>query len=357
MDYKNILIQGSGKCVPKKVIDSDHFANHSFYLSTGEAIEISGNEAAKKLESITGINERKYAADDIVTSDLATIAAKNAISDAGIDPETIDLIIVGHNFGDIKAGSYQTDMVPSLATRVKHDLQIENPNCVAFDIIFGCPGWIQGVLQAYAYMQAGMSKTALIIGADTLSRTVDEHDRDSMIFADGAGAIILTQVEEKEQRGILSVGAKTYAKDEAYFLYFGEGFHPEKQEDELYIKMEGRKIYEFALTNVPKAMNEVLEASNYDIKDLKKIFIHQANEKMDEAIIKRFYRSHKMPPPEGIMPMNIQEFGNSSVATVPTLYDMVKHGEIKNQSINDGDLILFASVGAGMNINAFTYKC
>lgn len=356
MGYKNILIQGSGKSVPTETIDGNHFSNHSFFLPNGEAVDLPGEEAAKKLEGITGINKRKYAANDVVTTDLATEAAKQAIADANIDPENIDLLIVGHNFGDVKKGTSQTDMLPSIASKVKHQLQIANPNCVAFDIIFGCPGWIQGVLQAYAYMKAGMAKSALIIGADTLSRVIDDHDRDSMIYADGAGAVVISEVEEEVERGILSVGSKTYTKEEAYFLFYGKGFHPEKEDERLYIKMHGKKIYEFALTNVPTALNEVLDSSSYGIHDLKKIFIHQANEKMDEAIINRFYRAHKMQVPEGVLPMNIHNFGNSSVATVPTLFDMVRRGEIENHQINDGDLLLFASVGAGMNINAFSYK-
>ena len=93
-----------------------------------------------------------------------------------------------------------------------------------------------------------------------------------------------------------------------------------------------------------------------DINDVKKILIHQANEKMDEAIVKRFYKLHDMKMPEGIMPMTINKLGNSSVATVPTLYDMILKGELENQEINKGDVIIFASVGAGMNINAIVYK-
>src|SRR5699024_3431080 len=120
--------------------------------------------------------------------------------------------------------------------------------------------------------------------------------------------------------------------------------------------MYGRKIYEFALTYVPKAMQECFDESGHDIKDLKKIFIHQANEKMDEAIVKRFYRHYKMQVPEHIMPMSIGELGNSSVATIPTLYDLVKNGYYKEHELNSGDIILFASVGAGMNINAIVYQ-
>jgi 3-oxoacyl-[acyl-carrier-protein] synthase-3 len=103
-------------------------------------------------------------------------------------------------------------------------------------------------------------------------------------------------------------------------------------------------------------MAECLNNSGIAISDVKKILIHQANEKMDEAIIQRFYKLYNQTPPAGIMPMSIHKLGNSSVATIPTLYDSLIKGEIENQSINKGDIILFASVGAGMNINAIVYK-
>ena len=120
--------------------------------------------------------------------------------------------------------------------------------------------------------------------------------------------------------------------------------------------MYGRKIYEFALTNVPLAMKSCLDQSGIDISEVKKILIHQANEKMDEAIVKRFYELYNLEMPEGIMPMTIGKLGNSSVATVPTLYDMILNDSLENQEIKKGDVIIFASVGAGMNINAIVYK-
>ena len=120
--------------------------------------------------------------------------------------------------------------------------------------------------------------------------------------------------------------------------------------------MYGRKIYEFALSQVPAAMKSCLDKSGIAIDDVKKILIHQANEKMDEAIIHRFYKLHGKTPPENIMPMCIHDLGNSSVATVPTLYDLLLQGKIENHEINKGDVIIFASVGAGMNVNAFVYR-
>ncbi len=120
--------------------------------------------------------------------------------------------------------------------------------------------------------------------------------------------------------------------------------------------MYGRRIYNFALSRVPEGMKAAMEQAGVDIKDLKKIFIHQANEKMDEAIVKRFYRLFKTPVPEGVMPMTIHELGNSSVATVPTLLDLVLKGNVANQEVNKGDVVILASVGAGMNINAIVYR-
>ena len=120
--------------------------------------------------------------------------------------------------------------------------------------------------------------------------------------------------------------------------------------------MNGRKIYEFALSKVPDAMKKCFDASGYSIQDLNKIIIHQANEKMDEAIVKRFFELYNLPVPQDIMPMVIGKLGNSSVATIPTLLKMIQNGELPSHQINKGDVVLFASVGAGMNINAFVYQ-
>jgi 3-oxoacyl-[acyl-carrier-protein] synthase-3 len=103
-------------------------------------------------------------------------------------------------------------------------------------------------------------------------------------------------------------------------------------------------------------MKECLDEAGVGIEEVKKIFIHQANEKMDEAILKRLYRLYKVDIPEGIMPMSIHKLGNSSVATVPTLYDMVRKGTMEEHEVKKGDVVIFASVGAGMHINAIVYK-
>ena len=306
------------------------------------------------MKEITGIEERRYANKDQVTSDLGFIAAQEAIENSGIDPETLDYIIFAHNFGDVRSGTIQSDAVPSLASRVKHLLKIENNYCVAYDVLFGCPGWIEGVIQANAFIKSGIAKRCLVIGAETLSRVVDIHDRDSMIYADGAGAAIL-EINEGDA-GIKSHLSASHTLNEKDYLFFGKSYNQESSDDVKYIKMIGRKIYEFALSNVPTAMKKCFDDSGYSIDQLNKIIIHQANEKMDEAIVKRFYQLYDTPMPEHIMPMVIEKLGNSSVATIPTMLTMIMKDELCSHEINEGDVVLFASVGAGMNINAIVYK-
>lgn len=350
----NIKITGSGCYIPTEIVTNADFTKHVFLNDDGTPFPLPNEVITEKFYDITGIEERRYVTDNLLTSDIATIAAKKAIENAGIDPETLDYIIFAHNFGNVKKGAIQTDILPSLATRVKFDLRIKNPKCVAYDMLFGCPGWIEGVIQAQAFIKAGMAKKCLVIGAETLSRVVDMHDRDSMIYSDGAGATIIESTEE--EGGILAHASATFTYDEAYYLFFGNSFNKEHDPDVRYIKMHGRKIYEFALSQVPKAMKECVDASGIDISNIKKVLIHQANEKMDEAIIQRFYKLYGQKEPEDIMPMSIHKLGNSSVATVPTLYDLLVSGALEGHALAKGDVILFASVGAGMNVNAIVYK-
>lgn len=350
----NIKITGVGSCIPEKSVSNIDFDKHTFLNEDGTPLSHNNDIVIGKFKTITGIEKRRYALPTQTASDLGFLAAQKAIDMAGIDPETIDYIILAHNFGDVTFGSNQSDMIPSLATRVKHQLQIKNPKCVAYDLIFGCPGWIEGVLQANAFIKSGMAKKCLVIGAETLSRVVDDFDRDAMIFADGAGATIIEA--SQDESGLLAYESATFANEEACYLYYGKSYNTAATDDLKYIKMYGRKIYEFALSYVPQAMKDCLDKSNIDISQVKKILIHQANEKMDEAIVSRFYKLYGAIPPKNCMPMSIATLGNSSVATIPTLLDLMLQGKIENQSINKGDIVIFASVGAGMNVNAFVYR-
>ena len=352
----SICITGSGSYIPEIIKKNQDFLSNTFLNSDGSIFKVSNELIIEKFNSITGIEERRYAKNEYNASDLASFAAKNAIKDSKIDQETLDYIIVAHNFGDVKFGTKQSDSLPSLANRVKYKLEIKNPDCVCYDLIFGCPGWLEGVIQAQAFIKAGMAKKCLVIGADTVSRTCDINDRDSMIYSDGAGATIIEEKSKISNTGILSHKSCSFSSEETFYLFFGESFNSKEESKNNYIKMHGHKIYEFALTNVPLALKSCLEDSGKSINDVKKVFLHQANEKMDEAIVSRFYKLFDLTPPNYVMPMSIRKLGNSSVATIPTLYDLVNKNKLKNHNIKKGDIILFGSVGAGMNVNAITYQ-
>ena len=349
-----IKIVGTGCYIPNVVTANQEFKEHRFFNEDGTEFKQDNEVIIEKFKSITGIAERRYIENNLVNSDIATIAAKRAIEDASCDQETLDYLILAHNYGDIKHDTNQSDTVPSLAARVKHKLQIKNPFCVGYDMLFGCPGWLESLIQATMYIKAGEAKRCLVVGSETLSRVVDPHDRDSMIYSDGAGAVVLEQNDD--EGGVLAHHSATFAYQEANYIYFGESYNHELSNARRYIKMYGRKIYEFAITHVPTAMKTCLDKSGKSIDEIKKIFIHQANEKMDEAIVKRFYKLYNLPMPENIMPMSIGKLGNSSVATIPTLYDLVSKGKMGEHTVNKGDIVMFASVGAGMNINAMIYQ-
>ena len=350
----NISFIGTGNYLPEIIQSNSRFEKSEFIDENGKAFEADNKEIIEKFQAITGIESRRYLEPHLNTSDMGFFAAQKAIENAKISAEEIDYIIFAHNFGDVRHGEIQTDLLPSLASRVKNKLGIQNSKCVAYDMIFGCPGWVEGVIQAKAFIKSGMAKNCLVIGAEALSRVVDINDRDSMIFADGAGATIVS--ETNDGGNILANVTTTLANDEAYYLYFGKGNKASNKDQTRYIKMLGRKVYELAVVHVPSAMAEAIEQAGVSISEVKKVFLHQANEKMDEAMVKRLYRKFKADAPEGVMPMNIKEVGNNSVATVPVLFDMVRRKQMPEHELKKGDVILFASVGAGMNLNCIVYR-
>ena len=266
----SIRITGTGSYIPKSIEKNEDFHQHQFLNVDGSRIDYPNEVIVEKFKAITGIVERRYADPNLVASDLGFLAAQKAIEDANIDAEEIDYLICAHNFGDVKANAIQSDILPCLASRIKHRLRIKNPKCVAYDILYGCPGWVEGVIQAQAFIKAGMAKRCLVIGAETLSRVVDKHDRDSMIYSDGAGATIVEASDE--EGGILAHESASFTYDEAYYLFFGNSNNKELCPDTRYIKMHGRKIYEFALNNVPQAMKIALDKSGIPIEEVKKVF-------------------------------------------------------------------------------------
>lgn len=350
------VITGSGSYLPTLAVTNEDFEKSVFYESVGTQMDKPNQEIISKFKQITGIQERRYLEDNMVSSDMAYLAAEIAIEKAGISKEDLDYIIVAHNFGDVKSGGTYVDIVPTLASRVKYKMGIENPFTVAYDLPFGCPGWLQALIQANYFIKSGDAKHVLVIGSETLSRISDPHDRDSMIYSDGAGAVVVSAVESDEPVGILAHVTRSDTKEQAFLLKMDKSYNAEAKEN-LYLKMNGRKLYEYALKTVPTAIKTCIDKSGIPIEHIERILIHQANEKMDDAIVNRLYELYGIKKrPEYSMPMTIATLGNNSVATLPILYDQIINKNVDNHLLNPGDHFVFASVGAGMNVNALVYK-
>ncbi|MBU0893978.1 MAG: ketoacyl-ACP synthase III [Nanoarchaeota archaeon] len=402
------VITGTGSYIPTQKIPNRYFLNSEFYDVEGKKIEISNEETIKNFEKITGIKERRYVTNDLLTSNIASYAAENCLNSSRASREDLDYIIVAHNFGDVRADNKRSDFVPSLASRVKIKLGIKNPYTVAYDLPFGCPGWLQGIIQADSFIKSGKAKKILVIGAETLSRISDIHDRDSMIYSDGAGSALVEALENDKPVGILSNKTRS---DSSYMLWMGKSNNPYYKGNELFLKMYGHDVFEYAVKYVRDVVKKSLDEANLGIRDIKKILIHQANEKMDESIVKWLFKLYGIKASQNdiqeIMPMTISWLGNSSVATLPTLLDLLMKGKfndisfsqsfegnsvmpeiIKNvtnnggpfgilkapesltiddsktknfqpnyiHKLNSGDNVVFASVGGGMNINSVVYR-
>ncbi len=351
------IITASGSYLPKNIVKNEDFVNKEFYEANGERINKPGKDIVSKLQEITEITERRYLDDKYLNSDIATFAAQDAIDSSGVDKESFDYIIVAHNFGDVRHDNRQVDTVPAIASRVKYNLGIKNPFTVAYDLPFGCPGWVQAFIQADYYIKSGDAKRILVIGSETLSRVSDEYDRDSMIYSDGAGAVILEAAESEEPVGILAHKTRSDAVGYAYLLKMDKSNNPDVDSSKLFIKMNGRKLYIYAITTVPPLVKATIEKAGLDISDISKILIHQANAKMDYVMLEKVFGLYGIKNiPKDIMPMTISKLGNSSVATVPTIYDLIMKGKLDGHKLESGQNIVFVSVGAGMNVNAVVYR-
>ncbi|MCB0396067.1 MAG: ketoacyl-ACP synthase III [Flavobacteriales bacterium] len=355
----NVVIAASGHFLPDNIIPNEAFLNNSFYYATGERMTKSNKEIITKFYEITEIEERRYADDTMVASDMGFIAAERALSSSGTDPESLDAIIVAHNFGDVVHRSNRSDMVPSLAARIKLKLGIENPFCVAYDIPFGCPGWLQAMIQGSQMISNGQAKKVMVIGTETLSRVSDPHDIDSMLYSDGAGAVILNGVRasEDENFGVLNYKVRSDTKQHCELLKLDRSYNQDHDPGNIYLKMNGRKLYEYALNNVPNLVMECMEMSGIALKDVKKVLMHQANAKMNKAILLRLFQLYGQDTSdESVMPLTISKLGNNSVATLPILWDLLQNNQMEDTPLVSGDICVISSVGAGMNINALTYR-
>ncbi len=350
------VIVGTGSFIPPAIIPNSHFLDSEFYdPATRKKYETSNEEIIRKFQEITNIEERRYAEPDQSTSHLATFAAEDAIVSSGYDREKLEFIIVAHNFGDIYLGTYRSEMVPAIANRVKLGLGIKNTNVLTHDVIAGCPGWTSAMIVANAYIKSGIFKSGLVIGSDLNSRASDPHDRDRMIFSDGSGAVIVEAVESETPVGILAQASRS--DNDPVMLKMDVSLNPNYHGTELNIRMAGHKVYAYALSAVPGVVKESLDKAGLHLTDIKKVLIHQANEKMDEAILQRVFKLYgiKGYNPE-VMPMTIRTLGNSSTATVPTLLDLILKNKMEDHALESGDHIILTSIGAGMVINSIVYR-
>jgi 3-oxoacyl-[acyl-carrier-protein] synthase-3 len=350
-----IVIAGTGSALPDNIVKNDAFSQHHFYEKTGQKSERTGAEMAAKLESITGIRERRYIRDEDDSVPLMALAAAHALEDAGMQANDLQGIIVAHNAGNMLAKGHGFHPVPNLAAHLKHALAISKYEFFAYDILFGCPGWIQAVIQAQQTMlqEAG---PILVVGLEVASRMLDPHDPDSMILADGCGACVLN-VKHTEQEGILAHSTFSHAQDDLNSIYLGASCMP-GLEGHSYFKMNGRAVYKYATQWVPQVIKKALEKAGKDIEEVDIFLFHQANAKMLEAITQNIAALYNLPQLSfaGKVPATIAFLGNTSVATIPTMLDLIRKNQLAGYQIKKGQLAVMASVGAGMHCNALVYQ-
>lgn len=316
-----IRIIGTGSYLPKKVAD-----NH--FLST---IVDTDDEWIRQR---TGIKERHLSNGKEGTTYMATHAAEAALENAGITADELDMIIVA----TVSADTY----VPSTSCQVQGAIGAIRATC--FDLNAACSGFLFAMNTAYAYIEMGMAKTILIIGAETLSREVDWSDRSSCIlFGDGAGAAIMRQEEGKG--GLIASVTGSDGSQGDVLTCKGRGiqnpFHQSKRKKDC-LRMEGQAVFRFAVTMVPRCIKQILKKTGYDTEDIKFFVLHQANVRILELIAKRL----KVDIDK--FPMNLDRYGNTSSASIPILLDELN----RNNLLEPGDKIVLSGFGGGLTWGA-----
>ena len=311
-------IIGIGSYVPDTVVTNQDLMK---FLDTDDAW----------IRERTGICERRVSK-DMGTCGLAIEAAKRAIDDAGIDPKEIDLIVLATSSGDRAFPAAAMDVQAAIGA----------VNAVGFDITAACSGFIFGLHIAHSFFAAGIYKTALIIGAETLSKVVDWTDRGTCIlFGDGAGAAVVRASETGIIRTLMgSDGTKGWTL-ECQARNLGNcvnGIKPELG----FMKMDGKEVFKFAVRKVPEIVAQILEDAQMDPEEIKYFVLHQANFRILEAA------SRRLKVPMDRIPVNIDRYGNTSAASVPILLDELK----RDGKLERGDKLVLAGFGSGMTWGA-----
>ena len=318
-----IKICGTGSALPARTVTNDDLSK---IMDTSD----------EWISSRTGIRSRHLAVEETTTG-MSVAAAKQAMEEAGLQAEKLDLII---------AATLSPDHVlPTLACEVQAALGATN--AVAFDLHAACSGFLFSMNTAAAYMQSGVYKNALVIGAETLSKMMDWTDRGTcVLFGDGAGAAVLcdmtddgtngglksfVQYSDGARGGVLSCGNRPVSHP---FV----SHEPENQ----YVTMDGQAVYKFAVSTVPKVVTEAVEKAGLTLSDIDHFVLHQANQRIIESVAKR------LKQPMEKFPMNLQGCGNISAASVPILLDSLN----KNGMIKRNERIVLAGFGAGLTWGA-----
>ncbi len=319
------VIKSIGAYAPPRRVSNDEFAK--IVDTTDEWIV-----------SHTGIRFRHIAADDQAASDMAIEAGKVAIERAGVAPEDVNLVIVSTASSDYPG-------FPATACIVQNELGLKHAG--AMDLLAGCTGFIYGLETAKNYILSGSAKAILVIGAEILTRIMDWSDRNTcVLFGDGAGAAVVTASDDDDRGIIDSILRADGAGAELLARPAGGSRNPfkpgETDPSDLFLKMDGGKVYTFAVRVIVVTIKALLEQNNLTIDDIKYIVPHQANSRIIEAASKR----SKIPMEKFYL--NIQEYANTSAASIPlAINEMTEKNLLKR-----GDKIITVGFGAGLTYGA-----
>ncbi|MFT5192718.1 MAG: 3-oxoacyl-[acyl-carrier-protein] synthase-3 [Verrucomicrobiales bacterium] len=317
----SIRIAGTGSYVPDKVLTNEDLAK---MVDTSD----------EWIVSRTGIHERRIASDTQATSDLATNAARNAMEQAGVTAEELDLIIVATISPDT--------FFPATACYVQKNLGAKNAIC--FDLSAACSGFLYAMSVARQFISTNSCETALIIGAEKLSSMVNWEDRNTcVLFGDGAGAAILQRATEEGDQGILSTYMGSDGNQTDILVVPGGGsacpITPDNSEQRLNtISMQGREVYRYAVTAMRSACDRVLLDANLKPEDISMVIPHQANLRIIDAIRER------LDVPQEKMFVNLDKYGNTSAAAIAIALDEAN----RTGAIKRGDNIVLVAFGAGL---------
>ena len=299
------IIIGTGAAVPDYVLDNDGVA---------EMVETDDVWIRER----TGILQRHIAKEETADS-LAEEAACRAMADAGIAPERIDLIVVATTTARVR--------MPCVACRIQEKIGAKQAVC--FDLNAACTGFVLAYQTATAYLKAGIYRTALVIGSDCMSQVIDWGDRSTCIlFGDGAGAVVL----KADPEGLYVQVSHSEGEKGQALTAPKNGF----------LQMDGRAVFEFAVSRVPEVIREVLKKAGIEKEEVDFYLLHQANRRIISAAVKRLGLEEER------FPMNMEEYGNTSAASIPILlYEENRRGKLKKDS-----LLVLSGFGGGLTYGA-----